>query len=48
MVRKWIYLISRVDKKTGLKETIWAYQPCKGWSIIRKTEYKPVTTGLVG
>lgn len=28
-----IYLLQRKDKD-GFTETIWAWQPCKGWRIV--------------
>lgn len=35
-----LYLLQRKDKN-GLKETIWAWQRCKGWKVIEVEEWVP-------
>lgn len=41
-----LYLLERKDKN-GFKETIWAWQRCKGWKTIKVREARCVN-GQIG
>lgn len=36
--RKWLYELQRIDSQ-GYKEIYIAWEPCKGWKIVRKIPY---------
>lgn len=38
-MRKWLYILSRKDPN-GFTETITAWEPCKGWKVVKKIPYE--------